>query len=99
MPDAVLFYLSDAATGLQGCTTLQNSIWLHVVLESAFLCPGVVMLKLLDPKSMLPPNLQSIIEEPEDGLKDVESLRAVNRAVEGLPCSLMPDGRSGLLIY
>ena len=67
--------------------------------ESAFLCPGVVMLKLLDPKSMLPPNLQSIIEKPEDGLKDVESLRAVNRAVEGLPCSLMPDGRSGLLIY
>lgn len=67
--------------------------------QSAFLCPGVVMLKLLDPKSMLPPNLRSITEEPEDGLKNMESLQAVNRAVEGLPCSLMPDGRSGLLIY
>ncbi len=32
MPDAVLLYLYDANTGLQGCTTLQNSIWLHVML-------------------------------------------------------------------
>jgi len=67
--------------------------------ESAFVCPGVVMLKLLDPQSMLPPNLRGTIEEPEDGLKNVESLQAVNRAVDGLPCSLMPDGRSGLHIY
>ncbi len=57
------------------------------------------MLKLLDPKSILPPNLHSIIEEPEDGSRDLESLQAVNRAVDGLPCSLMPDGRSGLHIY
>ena len=67
-------------------------------LKSTFLCPGLVMLKLLDPKSMLPPNLRSIIEEPEDGLKDLESLQAVNRAVEGLPCSLMPDGRFAHLL-
>lgn len=52
------------------------------------------MLKLLDPMSMSPPNLRSAIERSEDGLKDMESLQAVNRAVEGLPCSLMPDGRS-----
>ncbi|KAL0019186.1 hypothetical protein WJX77_001417 [Trebouxia sp. C0004] len=60
---------------------------------------GVVMLKLLDLKSMLPPNLRSIIEEPQDGLKSVESLQAVNRAVEGLPCSLMPDGRPAIVSH
>ncbi len=99
MHDVVLLYLSDAITALQGCDTLPYRIWLHVKFQSAFVCPGLVMLKLLDPQSMLPPDLRSTIEESEDGLKNVESLQAVNRAVEGLPCSLMPDGRSGLLTY
>ncbi|DBA73676.1 TPA: hypothetical protein ACH3X2_009658 [Trebouxia sp. C0005] len=66
---------------------------------SVFARAGVVMLKLLDPQSILPPDLRSTMAETENVLKDMESLQAVNRAVEGLPCALMPDGRLGLPTY
>ncbi len=50
------------------------------------------MLKLLDPWNALPTDLTSRLGLA-DGLSDPGSLKATNRAVEGLPCSLLPDGR------
>ena len=52
------------------------------------------MLKVLEPWHTLPAGLISRLDNPVDSLKEPECLQAINRAVEGLPCSLLPDGRS-----
>ena len=52
------------------------------------------MLKMLDPWQALPAVLRAGHQSINDSLVEPERLQAINRAVDGLPCSLLPDGRS-----
>lgn len=53
---------------------------------------GLVSLERFDARHALPAHLAAV-RSLQDLLHDSGSLSAVNRAVEGLPCSLLPDGR------
>ena len=54
---------------------------------------GIIALRRFDPRHALPAHLAPA-SSLQELLHDSGSLSAISRAVEELPCSLLPDGRS-----
>ena len=54
---------------------------------------GIIALRRFDPKQAFPAHLAAA-SSLQELLHDSGSLSAINRALQGLPCSLLPDGRS-----
>ena len=57
---------------------------------------GTVMVRLFDLQRSLPASHQEMLAKSKIStfLKTADNMQAANQAVEGLPCSVLPEGRS-----
>ena len=62
-----------------------------------YLHAGTMSLRFMDLQKVLPASHQQVLAEGDVclslHLKTADNLAAANQAVEGLPCSLLPEGR------